>query len=293
MPEFRPYEVSYYRIQSVSKIFRDAGIDAVFRVERGLDPQYPAVRRISEVVGENVGALYALLLATVSYRLAMKGEEWWQCFSDMIVDRVADRSVSSVRDIVGDVVWFLRNCPGAIIRRDAKIKRIRTIYKYAKRVLERIYNDPSIVFKEPDYIIEKIARALQVESWRKTIVFSVKMAYYALGGPEREIMLKSSIPIPVDSRVACVSFTSGVVKASSSEEIYKYPRTTQDAWMMVSNLSGIPSIHIDSIIWNVADGLRGKGLIEGRRHVAYKLMKVLSYGDSVIFAEELVWRACR
>ena len=284
----RPYEVSPERVDSVAKILAEVGMDSVFKIEEKLDPQYPAVRGLAMELGQGVAVVYAVLVALVSYRLAMKGEEWWQCFYDMLSGRRGD----SVRELVDNVVWFLESCEGAAIRRDAKIARVKTVYRRARRLLEKLLVDPEVVLREPDMVAERLARALQVEVWRKTIVFSVKMAYYALGGPSRRIKLKSTIPIPVDVRVACISYTSGVVTARSPEEILRYPKTTQDAWDMVAEFSGIPPLHIDSVIWTIGGGLKGLDLNEARRKIVSILSPVIGIGNSLLIAGEMVWRPC-
>ncbi|MEB3774618.1 MAG: N-glycosylase/DNA lyase [Desulfurococcales archaeon] len=289
----RPYELSYERIDRVAKAFNDVGIDGVLRIEVHVDPQYRYLKRLAEIAGVEAGVVYALLNAVVSYRLAMKGEDWWECFSSAISSKIRVRGKpSSVKEVVEDVIWFLNTCPGASVRRDAKIKRIRTIYRHARRLLEKLFEDPELVVRDPDYVIEKLARALQVESWRKTIVFSVKMAYYAFGGPEKGLYMKSTIPIPVDIRVSCVSYSSGVVKARSPEEVLRYPRTAQEAWGIVSRISGVPPLHLDSVIWVVGGVIRGKELLEARKSIVDLFTNVLELGDIVMLAEELAWREC-
>lgn len=290
---FRPYEISPERVDRVAIALESAGMEGILSIERRLDPQYPAARGLALEVGEAAGALYAMLVALVSYRLAMKGEEWWSCFRDLLSARASGRSgAPGLREIVGDVIWFLGECPGAAIRREAKVKRIRTLQYRGRRILERIHRDPEVVLREPDMVAERLARALQVEVWRKTIVFSLKMGYYALGGPDRGIPLKASIPIPVDVRVSCISYSSGVVEASSPEEVLRYPRTAQDAWGMVSSLSGIPPLHIDSVLWVIGDLVRGRDLTAARRLVAERLVRVLPLESASLLAEELIWRPC-
>ncbi len=290
---FRPYGISLERVDRVAYALEYVGLDGVFSVEEGLDPQYPAVRGLTGIVGEPAGVLYSMLVALVSYRLAMKGEEWWSCFNRLLSSRWRSRGpASSIRDIVNDVIWFLSECPGASVRRDAKVRRIRTVQYRARRLLERIYSDPEVILREPDMVLERLARALQVEVWRKTIVFSLKMGYYALGGPERRVPLRASIPIPVDVRVSCLTYTSGIVEASSPDEVLRYPTTAQEAWGMVASLSGIPPIHIDSLLWPVGGQVRGLDINDARRRVAATFLKVLPLDASSMLAEELVWREC-
>ncbi len=87
------------------------------------------------------------------------------------------------------------------------------------------------------------------KGFRKTTVFSVKIAYYAVRPLAGRRPLTLDVPIPVDVRVACASISSGMVDAPSYREVVARPEAAQRAWGYVSRSSGIPVLHIDSILW--------------------------------------------
>ncbi len=69
------------RVEELAGVLSKYGLRPVYCIEER-DPQYEAVARVYRRHGVSVAAVAAAVNALVSYRLAMKGEEWWQCWAD-------------------------------------------------------------------------------------------------------------------------------------------------------------------------------------------------------------------
>jgi len=240
--------VNMGRVEEVSRLLKALEPWRVVELEERYDPQYRALRKLASTVGRGWASVYALLVSLVSYRLAMRGEEWWECMASMISAR-RQGPPPSVEEAVGDVLWFIDGCRGSIVARDARKRRVQAVYKSLKGLLERMASNPDYIYGGSEELVGSLARALGVEEWRKTIVFSVKMIYYAVREPGDRRLLDVDIPIPVDSRVACASYASAIVEARDYREIVSNPRPAQEAWRIVSRNTGIPVVNLDTILW--------------------------------------------
>ncbi|MEM0083322.1 MAG: N-glycosylase/DNA lyase, partial [Candidatus Nezhaarchaeales archaeon] len=89
-------------------------------------------------------------------------------------------------------------------------------------------------------------------------------------------------PIPVDSRIAKISWSSGVAevedcKLRSWSDVIKVitskPRVVQEAWNLIAKRCKIPPLHLDSILWLVG-GFIVKG--SSRRDAVEGASKALS-----------------
>lgn len=277
------------RVRAVASVISAAGVDGILRLEEALDPQYDDMQRLAERVGRGPATVYALLVALSSYRLTMRGEEWWQCVSDMLGDRGAPRSINEAID---NVVWFLSNCPGSLIGRDIKIRRVRRVGIHMKDLLERIMAQPQLVIERPQEILSSVAASLGSKEARKTVAFSVKMAYYAARA--RGIMrpLVFDLPMPIDVRVACVTLTSGLVRGPRDyHELVRSPAEAQRAWRDVSLMSGVPTPHLDSLLWVVGWAPRDLDQSAAREEIRRALSKVIPDAAEAI-ARELTYLPC-
>nr|MEB3860324.1 N-glycosylase/DNA lyase [Desulfurococcales archaeon] len=275
----------------VSKAISLVGLESIMEFEEKLDPQYGVMRSIVEAAGEGPATVYGLLAGIVSYKLAMPGEEWWECFKRMIAGKRRESPPTGVSEIVGDMLWFLDNCRGSIIGREAKKARIRRVYSRANRLLASLIEDPRLVARDPLLVARLLASSLDSEYWRKTIVFALKLAYYAVRARGLREPLNASIPIPVDQRVACASISSGIIRgARGIDEIVSKPMTCQRAWFMVSEKSGVPSMHIDSLLWVLGRFLRELPRDQAVRRIASLVSTVTSEERAVALARELAWR---
>jgi N-glycosylase/DNA lyase len=74
------------------------------------------------------------------------------------------------------------------------------------------------------------------------------------------------IKIPVDRRVAAISYTSGLIDVLETkdivEEIMREKERVIEAWSIVSKICDIPLIRLDSIIWFFGKYVRDRDPVE-------------------------------
>ena len=279
------------RVRAVSRALSRIGVENVLRFEEELDPQYGVMQSVAGVVGRGFATVYGLLAGVASYKLAMPGEEWWECFGSMISSRRRSSPPSSVGDVVNDVLWFLENCRGSIIGRESKMARVRRVYSRAGKLLSQMAQDPRVVVRDPLGVARSLASSLSTEHWRKTVLFAVKLAYYAARPRGSREVLAIEVPIPVDLRVACASISSGIIGgARGVEEIVSKPTLCQRAWSTVSRMSGVPPMHIDSLLWVLGKYLRGQSRERAVSEIAGLLSRVVGESEAFSLARELAWR---
>ncbi len=284
-------KISEERVKALAKAIGSLGVRALVELEERLDPQYEDMQRLAESVGRGAATVYGMLVALSSYRLTMKGEEWWSCVSETLSSYGRPKDLGAAVD---NVVRFLRECKGASVGRDVKIRRVLKVYAGAGRLLQGIMEDPSIVTRSPSEVLNALATALGAREDKKTITFSLKMAYYASRPRGSLTPLTYNIPMPVDVRVACVSITSGIIYGVSDyRQLVRDPREAQKAWLRVAELSSVPTPHMDSLIWVVGWAPRDLPPDEARRVIHDKVSAVAGDEIASLVARELTYRPCQ
>ncbi|MEM1873131.1 MAG: N-glycosylase/DNA lyase [Acidilobaceae archaeon] len=285
MPRVR---VSESRAVEVGRLLSRLGVRAVLELEDA-DPQ----RVAALVIRSHVGAwapVYTLLLALASYRLSARGEEWWSSYADFVVSR---RKPESLEDVVGDVVDFIYTSPGAGVRRDEKARRVERASRSARGLLLALREDNSIVYTRAQWILGEVSRSLGAPWYSKTVVFALKMAYYAVRSPGEARVVEGVDAVPVDSRVACASYSSLIVEAESYRDALREQREVSRAWALASRASGIPGVHLDSLLWLTGWAPRDLDLSAARVAVAETLSRVASRDLAEQIAVEICRRECR
>ncbi len=236
------------RARAVGAALRELGPAPILRLEE-FDPQYGAVRSVVDVLGKSGAMIVVLLTAVSTYRLTMRAEDYWKCFSDYMRGRSI--RVAGVSDAVEVVIGFLESCPGARIQLDAKIRRVRRAAAAARDLLSLLLRDPGRLVEVHKILVQRLAKGLSQKPNAKTVVFAVKMAYYAYRERDASEPVPIHIPIPVDVRVACASYSSGLVNAPSYRDVVRDPGPAQEGWSIASRVSGIPEIHLDALAWSL------------------------------------------
>ena len=103
-----------------------------------------------------------------------------------------------------------------------------------------------------------LANSLGSNKDSKTVVFAVKMFYYGWFASFNEwLSIPKEIPIPLDVRVAKATLNSGLLEVNNLKHLKlinrlissTYRRMAISAWSLVSELSCIPQLNIDSVVW--------------------------------------------
>ena len=283
--------VNEARVEEIAELLSRVTMEQIVELEK-LDPQYNSVQKLKSCVGRGNAVVYALLVGLVSYRLTIRGEEWWDCLARLICARRREPP-GSLEEVVSDTIWFLENCKGAVLSLEAKKRRVQRVYRGAGGVLSDIMREPDLIFGKPDRILSALSRVLGVDPGRKTIAFSYKMAYYAASGGRPQGEVEAVIPIPVDVRVACISYSSKLVDANSYRDIISRPQAAQEAWARVSKLSGIPTLNLDTLLWLTGWAPRDLNVEEARERIASLLSKVMEHTLARSIARAFSARPCR
>jgi len=265
------------------------GIEALYKIEEE-DPQYHAVKRLVESLGSGPALVSVILVALISYRLPVRGEDWWMC----LARELSGERVSGLESLLGAIKRFVEKCSRGLLV-EQRISRLNRAFRSLQFVLPRLYDNPRILPEIIDEAWKALSRGLSQKASAKTIVFSLKMAYYAYRAAGYNYRLFNSlhIPMPIDSRVACLTFTSSICDASSYRELVRYPENPQRAWRVVSESSGISEIHLDALAWRLGWIPREAGSLEEARSMAERFLRSYSPLDVARrLSHELISRPC-
>jgi DNA-(apurinic or apyrimidinic site) lyase len=256
------------------------------------DPQYQAMARLEEELGPGLAMAAAVLAALVSYRLPVRGEEWWTRLSNELA-RKRPPSLAALASVLKDLLASWR-----VPLWRQKISRIeRALASPARSVLEKLMLAPERFPWEADKLYKSLARGLRQRAGAKTIAFSIKMAYYVYKAHQRldKPFLGVRIPMPVDSRVACLTLASRLCDAREPRILVSRPQPAQRVWDIVADQSGIPALHLDALAWRLGWIPRDHPTIEKARSEAFRMLSAYMEGEqarklSFILIERLCQR---
>ncbi|MEM1807149.1 MAG: N-glycosylase/DNA lyase [Pyrobaculum sp.] len=242
-------------LKRVVDTIKSFGIEYIFRLEKK-DPQYRAVCNIVNRHGEVLGARLVLYNALISYRLLGKGEEHWEYFSTYFS--------KNIYDICRDFIKYIEESPYLKLRVEARKRRILKICNYT----------PDI--EDVESTLVKLSKLLNASPDQKTLTFAIKIlnyVYMCSRGVDR--MLPFTIPIPVDYRVAYLTWCSGLTDLLPHEGVKKH-REIQSIWNEVARLTNIPPLHIDTILW-----LGGRAVLYGENihGVSNKIIEIFRWRE--------------
>jgi len=252
------------------------------------DPQYAAVKRLYGVHGLRAAAL-VVANALVSYRLTRPGEEYWSEFADYFARKPTPQDVKELIDMF---IEFLEASRGNRRLVQQKLARLRK----ASSVLQRLLDQPDR-YRDLKRLVDELAAVYSGKGVEKTIVFAAKMLHYLYRAAGLEEVNANTVPIPIDRRMAILTYTSGLLDASPSEVMSKYRDAAVEAWLEVAKRSGIPSISLDAIVWlpayRIETRLR-RGIDYARDEYAKKLVEytrgLIKWGHARRIAEEVIYR---
>lgn len=232
--------INIERGKEIAELFNALGPRKVSLFE-DVDPQFDvAVILVSRCGRPALWLLY--LNALVSYRLTTTGEGFWRSFGSFAEKRCS--SALSYRECV-DVV---RQYTAANNRRGLgqKLKRLYTL---------GLCHDIEEVVWAGDLraLVAATARCLSSSPRSKTIAFAAKMVGYGLRAMGVDPEIPMDISIPVDRRVAEVTYLSGLIDVVDLADFRKrytsYSSHIIAAWDFVGRASGVPPLRLDSVLW--------------------------------------------
>ncbi|MET1128689.1 MAG: N-glycosylase/DNA lyase [Thermoproteota archaeon] len=282
-------KTSYERIWSVARVLSMVPPEAVeVLVER--DPQYDAVKVMVKCTGALSVAL-AVANAIVSYRLSVRGEEYWQEYARFI-QRAAAAQITSDANPADIVSEFLLESRGNRVQREQKAKRLEK----ARSLLKRLAANPS-EYTDLKRLRDELALSLGSDKASKTVVFAVKMAFYAFRALGMDVRNLGEIDVPIDRRMSILTRSSGMLRVSPELIMSRCRDAAVQAWRRVSAASGIPPLKLDTLLWLPMAGVRAIStraeLEEARKLFAERLVN-LSEGlvtrkAAEAVAREILW----
>ncbi len=201
------------RLLKLVSLFSLEDIETMEREDR----QFKALERLYENVRDEL-LFYRLVLinALLSYQLQMKGDDYWERFSEFFS---AEPQVERFEEFLSR--YNRRFLP-------SKLRRL-------KKVLKCISELKATDFEEFIGDLRKLtgylSGCLKQKESSKTVVFAAKMFLYAVKVARGlESKGQSGISIPIDSRLSKVS-------------------NNPDFWREISEITGIPQIRLDALFW--------------------------------------------
>ena len=273
--------VNWGRVEAIGRLLSRVPPRVLLVIEEN-DPQFRAVKSIVEKYGYKSVAI-VVANSVVSYRLSSRGEDYWVEFSRSIIS--AD--ISSAGDIISFMSSFLPLSRGNRVLVKQKVSRL----KKAFNVINSIYNNPQ-KYTDLYKLLLELSSALNSDIYSKTVVFSVKMAYYAYRCLSAKITNSSKIPVPIDKRISILTYTSGLIDYPPSLIISKYQVDASLAWMKVAQRAGIEPISMDALLWLPARGV-DKALYSDIERARMIYVESLRRYSSFSIDEELAYEIAR
>ncbi|WP_292459986.1 N-glycosylase/DNA lyase [Methanothermococcus sp.] len=213
-------------------ILKELGIESAKTIEENVDLQYHYLENLQKTLNNNILFLKLVIInAVVSYQLSTTGENWWKEFSEYNWNDIPKNK----NDLFEEYILFLSNSKGNKRLNNIKINRINKIKPFL--------DDLSIADLENYYynmntLRDDIAKQLNTKKESKTVVFAVKMFGYA-----SRIVFKKFIPYPFEIGIPKDSRIEKYTKRFTDDDVIKF-------WNNISIETGIPPLHIDSILWS-------------------------------------------
>ncbi|MEM1633485.1 MAG: N-glycosylase/DNA lyase [Sulfolobales archaeon] len=253
--------ISRERANEIGEFFRRHGEDIITAFEIR-DPQYKALETLYQTLNDcNSLALLTLLNALISYNLSSTGEEYWWEFARYENFKHYTRDPEKLWD---SMRRFLLTSRGNTMNREQKLRRLSRVREEEFHI--EFYAMADEYMRDLRKLVDRLSEIMRQSSDDKTIVFTAKMLYYVskICGIRNPIM--EGIRIPVDRRVASVSYTSELLEVLAPgnpiEIIFREKEKALEAWDIVSSISMIPQIRLDSVIWIMGRYVREKDPVQ-------------------------------
>ncbi|ASJ16582.1 N-glycosylase [Thermococcus chitonophagus] len=233
----------------IVELIKEIGIDGARYIEENLDEQFQALKYLSEHQDSELFIKLVVANALISYQLTGRGEQWWWEFAKYF----SNLEVTSLYEAYSNFLPTSRYNRRLVGQKLRRIKRVEGfLNSLSLGELREYYGDMRSFWLA-------LAKVVESEKEKKTIVFAVKMFGYASRIAFSEfIPYPMEIPIPEDVRIIKVT------RKLTQENPRKF-------WREVARQTGVPPLHIDSIIWPI---LGGADISRAPKPLRFKLLKL-------------------
>ncbi|MFA4719583.1 N-glycosylase/DNA lyase [Pyrococcus kukulkanii] len=237
----------------IAELIREIGIGGARYIEENLDEQFQALKYLSDRQDSEVFIKLVVANALISYQLTGRGEQWWWEFAR----HFSNVEVTSLHEAYSNFLPASRYNRRLVEQKLRRIKRVEGfLNSLSLEELSRYYENMRSFWLA-------LAKAVGSEREKKTVVFAVKMFGYASRVVFSEfIPYPMEIPIPEDVRIIRVT------RKLTQESPRKF-------WGKIARQTGVPPLHIDSIIWPMLGGADVHKAPEPLRLKLLKLYKLI------------------
>lgn len=199
-------------MKELEDIIKKFTIDEIIYFEENYDRQFLALKKLYMNIKSEILFLKLVILNSInSFRLSMRGEEFWEIFADFF-SKYQDENYFPL---------FLKKYNKRSIK--IKLKRFERVKKWLENV-------NVFTFSNLKFFIENLSNILLQKKTDKTIVFCAKMLNYAFRIIGVKVFFENEISIPIDYRIGKIS-------------------KNINFWRDISQKTKIPLIYIDSLVW--------------------------------------------
>jgi DNA-(apurinic or apyrimidinic site) lyase len=239
--------------EEIIRLIKKFTINDVKEIEEKLDKQFLALKKLSKNFDDKELLIKLIIInALLSYYLPMKGEQYWQKFSEFF-SKKENQSLDKFEE-------FLRKYNYRLLKQ--KLTRLEK----AKKAVEKLDLQKIDYFANNlDEFIEYLALNLNQNKNSKTIVFATKMFNYIY-----RIISNDFIPMP---RSAMIPLDVRIKKISSSIKFWKELREKLPYSLL----------HLDSLLW-ITMGLKEEEIKKSpiNRELKEKLLKLKYLLDKLV-----------
>ncbi|NJE01890.1 N-glycosylase/DNA lyase [Thermococcus sp. JdF3] len=229
------YRADEEKVKALREILSELGLDCARTIEERVDLQFDALRNLhGNLKNDELFIKLVIANSLVSYQLTAKGEMWWWEFSRYFSENPPEGS------IVGAYSTFLPNSKTNRRLTAGKLRRLERLEPFLDSLsLEDLGN---YYFSGMERLRDELAKTLGSRKSAKTIVFAVKMFGYA-----GRIAFGKFVPYPMGIEIPDDVRINAYTKRFTNEPPVSF-------WRGIAEETGIPPLHIDSILWPVLGG---------------------------------------
>ncbi|ASA77224.1 N-glycosylase/DNA lyase [Thermococcus sp. 5-4] len=229
------YKANEKKVEVLREILSELGLDCARTIEERVDLQFDALKNLHANLGDDE-LFIKLVIANsiVSYQLTAKGERWWWEFSRYFSENPPAGSIAEAYSS------FLPNSRTNRRLVAGKVRRLERLEPFLDSLSLSGLRD--YYFNGMERLRDELAKALGSKRSAKTIVFAVKMFGYA-----GRIAFGEFVPYPMVIEIPDDVRINAYTKRFTNEPPVSF-------WGRIAGKTGIPPLHIDSILWPVLGG---------------------------------------
>ncbi|MCD6488351.1 MAG: N-glycosylase/DNA lyase [Desulfurococcales archaeon] len=250
-------DIVYERAKRVAETLSMFKEDFIVLLEKK-DPQYHAVKLLA-LKNPRVAAIVSIANALISYQLTGRGEDYWSEVGRYFVEKNIVNPVELFLEFKDFLLNHTRYNRRYVY---TKISRLEKLWK--SNLLNTLWENPTLYCRCQEKLLGELVRIYRQPWSAKTLVFAVKMYYYFCKARGLDVKPSQKIPMPCDRRICFITLSSGILYIKGAiitwNNIWgyvdllmkKHRDSLVQAWFLVSKLSGLPAIYMDTIIWLLA-----------------------------------------